>query len=148
MANYYLGDRVLNLVRVFISNRRKTPRLPAHLPLRFAIRRQTRGLKEQRSRPISARTADLSRSGLSIETSVIQIDGFHVSISADMASEQMLEIELELPEHTIHIQGLPLRHERKGSPNGNYIVGVKILSMPDEDRAIYEAYLKAEWKKL
>jgi hypothetical protein len=148
MPGYRLSDRVFNLVRGFISNRRKTPRLSVALPLRFAIVRQGRGLKARRSRSISARTFDLSETGLAIETSVVQIDNFHVSLSADMASEQFLEIELALPERGILIEGVPLRYQRKDRNEGNYIVGVKITRMSDEDRAVYERYLKETGKKL
>jgi len=147
MTNFHLSDRMLNLVRGFIINRRITKRTPANLPVRFAIIRQGRGLKARKSRSISAHTADLSGSGLSIETSVIQIDGFHISISADMASDQVLEIELSLPERGIRLEGLPLRYERRGSKEGNYLVGVKILSMSDEDRAAYEEYLRLAEKR-
>jgi hypothetical protein len=146
MGNYYLGEHMFNLVRGFIHNRRKTRRVPARLPVRFLIVRQGRAVKMQKSRWISARTSDLSSSGLSIETSVIQIDNFHVSISADMASQQLLEIELALPERGIRIEGLPLRYQRKEATEGNYIVGVKITTMSDEDREVYEQYLKAAGK--
>jgi hypothetical protein len=146
MSHYYLSERMFNLVRGFISNRRKTRRIPANLPVRFLIVRHGRAGKVQKSRGISARTSDLSSSGLSIETSVIQIDNFHVSLSADMASEQFLEIELALPECGIRIEGLPLRYQRKEATEGNYIVGVKITAMSDEDRAVYERYLKAAGK--
>lgn len=147
MHHLHLSDRMLNLVRGFIINRRVTKRTPAVVPVRFAILRQGRGIKPRQSRTISARTADLSATGLSIETSVVQIDGFHISISADMASEQVLEIEMALPDHTIHLRGLPLRYERRGVKEGNYLVGVKIIEMSDEDRAVYEAYLKEAEKK-
>ena len=79
----------MNLVRGFISNRRKARRIPVAIPLRLAILRKGRGgRKDQRSRSIAARTFDLSSSGLGIEASVIQIDNFHLSISSDMTSEQ------------------------------------------------------------
>jgi hypothetical protein len=148
MTSYYLNERMFNLVRGFIINLRKTRRLPAALPVRFAILRRGRGAKLQKSRSISARTADLSRSGLSLETSVIQIDNFHVSISADMASEQLLEIELALPARGILIEGRPLRYERREATEGNYLVGVQITAMSDEDRAVYEEYLKTAERKL
>ena len=146
MTKQPLSDRMFNFVRGFITNRRVTKRTPAKLPVRFAIIRQGRGIKAQKSRSISASTADLSRTGLSIESSVIQVDSFHISISADMASDQLLDIELTLPERGIRIEGRPLRYDRKEPREGNYIVGVQITSMSDEDRAAYEEYLKAAEK--
>jgi c-di-GMP-binding flagellar brake protein YcgR len=147
MNSYYLSDRMLNLVRGFIINRRKARRISVRLPLRFAITRQGRGLKAQKSRSISAQTFDLSSTGLGIETSVIQIDSFHVSISADMASDQRLDIELELPDRLIRIEARPIRYERKDATEGNYIVGVQIALMSEEDREAYEAYLKVAEKR-
>lgn len=146
MGNYYLGERMFNLMRGFINNRRKTRRMLARLPVRFFIVQRNRAGKVRKSRSITARTADLSSSGLSIETSVIQIDNFHVSLSSDMASELFLEIELALPERGIRIEGLPLRYQRKEATEGNYIVGVKINAMPSEDREVYERYLKTAEK--
>ncbi len=146
MSNYYLGERMFNLVRGFLGNRRKKRRIPARLPVQFSIVRHARAGKVQKSRSISARTSDLSSSGLSIETSVIQIDNFHVSLSADMTSAQCLEIELALPERGIRLEGMPLRYQRQEASKGNYIVGVKITVMSDEDRAVYERYLKTAGK--
>lgn len=146
MSNYYLGERMFNLVRGFLGNRRKSRRIPVRLPVQFSIVRQPRASKVQKSRIISARTSDLSSSGLAIETSVIQIDNFHVSHSADMTSEQLLEIELALPERGIRLEGIPLHYQRKEATTGNYIVGVKITAMSDEDRAVYERYLKTAEK--
>src|SRR5437868_13005731 len=113
MSNYYLGEHMFNFVRGFIANRRKKRRVMARLPVQFSIVRRPRTSKVQKSRSISARTSDLSSGGLSIETSIIQIDNFHVSLSADMASDQFLEIELALPERGIRIQGIPLHYQRK-----------------------------------
>lgn len=146
MGNYYLGERMFNLVRGFIGNRRKKPRTAVRLPVQFSIVRHPRASKVQKSRSISARTSDLSSSGLAIETSVIQIDNFHVSHSADMTSEQFLEIELALPERGVRLEGIPLHYQRKEATTGNYIVGVKITAMSDEDREVYERYLKTAEK--
>lgn len=138
-----LSDRLSNLVRVVITNRRAARRIPFTLPVRFAVLRSNKASRMQKSRSVTACTYDLSRTGLSLATSLIQIDSFHVSLSADMSSEQLLEIVLELPEREITIYGRPLRYERRRLRYGNYIVGVKITSMSDEDRAAYEQFLKS-----
>jgi hypothetical protein len=138
-----LSDRLSNLVRVVVTNRRAARRVLFTLPVRFAVLRTSKAVRAQRSRSVTAYTYDLSRTGISLETSLIQIDSFHVSLSADMASEQLLEIEMELPGRVITVYGLPLRYERRRLKHGNYIVGVKITSMSDEDRVAYEQFLKA-----
>lgn len=141
MTRQTISDRMLGLVRRFILNRRAARRVSSSLPVRFAIVSQTSGGDLRRSRTITAVTTDLSRSGLALVTGVIQVDNFHVSLSADMTARQYLAIELELPERTILIEGLPLRYERRKSGGGNYVVGVKILRMSDEDRQAYETWL-------
>ena len=146
MSNYYLGEHMFNFVRGFIANRRKKRRVMARLPVQFSIVRRPRTSKVQKSRSISARTSDLSSGGLSIETSIIQIDNFHVSLSANMASDQFLEIELALPERGIRFQGIPLHYQRQEATKGNYIVGVKITEISDEDREVYERFLKTSEK--
>jgi hypothetical protein len=137
-----LSDRLSNLVRVAFIDRRAARRVRLALPVSFAVLRTNKASRAQRSRSVTAHTYDLSRTGLSLETSLIQIDSFHISLSADMASEQVLEIELELPERVVRLFGLPLRYERR-LKHGSYIVGVKITGMSDEDRAAYEQFLKS-----
>jgi hypothetical protein len=129
-------------VRSLLSNRRAARRFSTALPVRFSIVRQVSAREQRRSRSISATTTDLSQSGLALETSVIQVDNFHVSLSSDMTSKHFLEIELSLPERSVLIEGEPLRYERRASGKGNYLVGVKIIRMSAEDRLCYEEYLK------
>ncbi len=73
---------------------------------------------------------------------MITIDGTHVSVSPDTVTNKALEIELDLPHKTIVLKGLPLRYEHNGD-NNYYLVGVKILAMPAEDRKEYDAFLKS-----
>ncbi|HWQ36420.1 MAG TPA: PilZ domain-containing protein [Blastocatellia bacterium] len=142
MTRPTLSYRMLGLVRNLIHNRRAARRISSALPVRFSIVRLLSAAQSRRSRSISAITTDLSLSGLALETSVIQVDNFHVSLSSDMTSKQFLEIELDLPDRRIRIEGQPLRYERRNSGTGNYVVGVKIISMSPEDWQTYEEYLK------
>lgn len=142
-----LSDRLSQLVRVAFIDRRAARRVNVAVAARFAVLRSNKASRLQRSRSVAAYTHDLSRTGIALETSLIQIDSFHISLSADMASEQLLEIVLELPEREVAILGVPLRYERKRMKHGNYIVGVKITSMSDEDRAAYEQFLRTADKR-
>lgn len=128
-------------MRGLISNRRASRRVCSDLPVHFSIVRRISPSQVRRSRAITGHTTDLSQSGLAIETSIIRIDNFHISQSFDMASEQFLDIELALPEHDIHLEGKPLRYEHRNSQTGNYLVGIKIIRMSEEDRKTYEEYL-------
>ncbi len=142
MTRQPFGARMLNLLRSFISNRRASRRVCSALPVHFSIVRRISPGQLRRSREITGHTTDLSQSGMAIETSVIRVDNFHIAQSSDMASEQFLDIELALPEHDIHLEGKPLRYERRESATGNYLVGIKIVWMSEEDRKSYEEYLK------
>ena len=142
MTRSLFSHRLPGFLRSLIFNRRAARRISLSLPVRFSIVCEHSATQPRRSRSITAITTDLSQSGLALETSIIQIDNFHVTHSSDMTSKQFLEIELDLPDRSITIEGQPLRYERRASGRGNYLVGVKIIGMSDEDRMIYEAYLK------
>lgn len=142
MGNQGIGARLSSLMREAISNRRNVRRYPVTLPLKFCVIHQSRGIAVQTSRIIPAYTFDLSRNGLSIKTSIVQIDGMHISVSPDSSLYKILEIDLALPNRRIMLKGTPIRYELKEEKNG-YIVGVKITAMPPDDRKLYEAYLKS-----
>lgn len=141
MSSQNFSQRLSTLVRVAFANRRGSRRVPASLPLRFTIVCQQRGSVTGKSRSIGARTVDLSRNGLSFETTTIQIDGLHISFNPDPTIYKTLEIEIALPEKGIQLKGLPLWFERS-KKMGKYIVGVKITAMPPEDRKAFESFFK------
>ena len=142
MTRPLLSHWLRGFIRSLLFNRRAARRISLSLPVRLAIVRQHSAAQSRRSRSIAAITTDLSQSGLALETSIIRIDNFHVTHSSDMTSKQFLEIELDLPDRSITLEGQPLRYERRTTGRGSYLVGVKIISMSDEDRLTYEAYLK------
>lgn len=141
MSNQNLGQRLTNLVRVAFANRRGGRRLPVALPMRFTIVCQQKGVVIGKTRSVSARSVNLSRNGLSFESNTIQIEGMHIALNADSSIYKTLELEIALPERGIQLKGVPQWYERN-KETGKYIVGVKILAMPPEDRKIYENFLR------
>lgn len=142
MGNQSLGAKLSNLMREAIANRRQTKRYPTTLQLRFSIIHQSKGQIVQKSRSVLASTIDVSRTGLSIKTNIVTVDGMHISVTPDSTIHKLLEIELTLPERKIALKAVPIRYVNENQKNC-YQVGVKITAMPPDDRKLYESYLKS-----
>lgn len=102
---------------------------------RFRVRSGTR-----ESAYVEARTRDLSESGLAIESPSIRVDGIHAYDSMDMVTPTLLDIVLGLPTGTISITGETVRYDKVGE--GEYLLGIHIVEMSDDDRARYRQFLE------
>ncbi|MFN0119389.1 MAG: hypothetical protein ACKV2V_02690 [Blastocatellia bacterium] len=136
-----IGNRMFQAVQRMVSGQKPARRIPVALPLEFAIVVHGPGAGEQRSRRVGGVATDLSLTGLAIETRTIHIGRKHILQSADMATRQQLEISLELGGRLLTFEGIPLRYERRAVGTGNYVVGIHITGMREQDRAFYAEYL-------
>ena len=102
------------------------------------------GREKKFSRYIEGLTYDLSESGIGILTNSISVDGLHSYFSNDMISSTQLEIKLELSGKTVVITGQTCRYQKMETnklSDFNYLLGVKIINISEEDKKIYEKYL-------
>jgi len=121
-----------------------SPRYLTTRPVSFNIVTTGRGKKA--SRTIDGKTLDISESGIGILSSTITADGLHAYFSNDMSSATQLEIQLELPEKKILIIGQTCRYQKLETARLSeftYLLGVKIVSISDEDKKVYSKYLES-----
>lgn len=129
-------------LREFVGNRRRAPRYVTHLEVGLALHVSLPGAdaRQKESQPVklAGYTRDISASGLALIVPTIRVGGQYVT-----GENRRLRIMLKLPAGSIEIHATPVRYsplDEEGSDTG-YLVGVQIVSMSDEDRALFNAYL-------
>lgn len=126
-------------LREFIGNRRRAPRYSARLSFNLSIS-EARGPNgnNRRLATIAGHTADVSSSGLGLIVPAIRIGDQYLTGEA-----RALRLALEIPETTLQLRVLPVRHEHLSvEEGGGFLIGVRILEIGVEDRAAYLAHLK------
>ena len=130
---------VVSRMRIYVKDRRRSPRLRVRLLFSVSVCRQPNGNgKAQRGRPLKGHTRDLSMHGLALNVPQIHVDGHHVA-----AGGSELELRLELPGGAILMRVAPKRYERLEEPELGcaYLVGVRIVHIEEEDRQRYSAFI-------
>lgn len=95
-----------------------------------------------KSRTIPGRVEDASVQGMRIITGTVSTGQLNIVRDHTVAFKNRLEIEVDLPDGTITIDGFAVRYNR--APDGiNWIVYIYIKDMPRNDRRRYEAFLKS-----
>jgi len=130
-----LNKLIRRISRRLIYERKSPRRRPVAITTRFRVRS---GARE--SVYVEARTRDLSVSGLAIETPTIRVGGLHAYDSMDMVTPTRLDIVLGLPSGTVSITGETVRYDKLD--DGEYLLGVRIVEIEDEDRKRYEAFIQ------
>lgn len=128
-------------LREFVGNRRVAPRYATHLEVGLALNVTLPGAdgKDSKSLRLAGYTRDISASGLALIVPSIRVGGQYVT-----GENRRLRIMLKLPTGPIEIQATPVRYSPldDDAVDTGYLVGVQIVSMSDEDRARFNAYLK------
>jgi c-di-GMP-binding flagellar brake protein YcgR len=119
-----------------------SPRYLVGLPLTYKI--ISKGRDRKASRIIKGQTYDISETGIGLLSNSITADGLHAYFSNDMISTTELEIMLELPEKTVTFTGETCRYQKvetKRLSDYTYLMGVKIVTMSEEDKKLYLKYI-------
>jgi hypothetical protein len=131
-------------LREFVGNRRRAPRYVTHLEVGLALNVSLPGAdaakKETQPLKLAGYTRDISASGLALIVPSIRVGGQYVT-----GENRRLRIMLKLPTGPIEIHATPVRYSPLDEDDGvdtGYLVGVQIVSMSDEDRARFTAYLE------
>jgi hypothetical protein len=132
-------------LREFVGNRRRAPRYMTHLEVGLALNvslpgaGEGAGRKESQPVRLAGYTRDISASGLALIVPSIRVGGQYVT-----GENRRLRIILKLPTGPIEIQATPVRYRPldEGGTDTGYLVGIQIVSMSDEDRALFDAYLE------
>ncbi|HVS82597.1 MAG TPA: PilZ domain-containing protein [Pyrinomonadaceae bacterium] len=130
---------VVSRVRIYIKDRRRSPRLRVRLLFSISVcRKANRNGAGQRERLLKGHTRDISQNGLSLNVPQIHLDGHHLA-----AEGRDLQLKLELPGGPISMLVTPRRYERldEAELGCSYLIGVRIVQMSDEDRRRYLSFI-------
>lgn len=120
-----------------MSDNTKTPP-EAGLPVRLTI--VDADDEGKRSRTIVGKVVDLSLQGMHIQTTTIESDSLNIIKDHTIAFKNRLDIEIDLPVGTVHIEGFAVWY-RPAEDQINWSVGVYIKEMSSQDLELYEGYL-------
>jgi hypothetical protein len=128
-------------LREYVGNRRVAPRYAARLEVDLAINVTLPGAKtDGPPLKLSGYTRDVSASGLALVVPSIRVGGQYVT-----GENRRLRVVLKLPTGPVEALATPVRYspldEDSDGVDKGYLVGVQIISMSDEDRARFSAYL-------
>jgi hypothetical protein len=130
---------MVSRMRVYIKDRRRSPRLRLRLLFSASICRSPNGNGSQRhERVLKGHTRDISMNGLALNVPQIHLDGHHLA-----ADGRELRLRLELPGGSISMLVSPIRYERleEAELGCTYLIGVRISQMDDEDRRRYLSFV-------
>ena len=130
---------VVSRVRIFINDRRQSPRLRIRLLFSLSICRSANANGSQhREHVLKGHTRDISAHGLALTVPQVHLDGYHLA-----AEERQLRLTLELPHETVSMIVVPNRYEMLDDAElgCRYLIGAKIRQISDEDRDRYLSFI-------
>jgi len=131
---------VVSRVRMFVKDRRSSPRLRVSLMFAISVGRKANGNGSgQHERLLKGHTRDLSQNGLALNVSQVHLDGHHLATAG-----HDLQLNLELPGGSISMLVTPERYERLDEEElgCGYLIGVRIVQISDEDRKLYLNFIQ------
>lgn len=137
-AMLYLIRSLETNLRNFVRSLRQAPRYGPRLRFTLSmLDQQTRDSKTARPAiMLSGYTRNMSETGLALIVPAIRKGDHHLA-----ARNRRLLIVLELPTGPIRLQASPIRYERLNRTETGYLIGVRIISLSDEDKLRYLKYL-------
>ena len=119
------------------KERRLKPRFNAELPCSVALTEAERDILFPNER-LNGRTRDLSESGVGLVA-----DSIYLGYTCVVDEDRALVVKLELPDRTVQMEATTAHYVRldSGGQVTRYLIGLRITSMSDEHRALYNAYL-------
>lgn len=137
-------------LRKFLKRRGRVFRLGARFEARLPFLVTLLGTDKSsfRNPPIESAlvgfTRDLSETGLTLMLPSVRIGDAYLT-----DAESCLEVKLELPGGAVAIRTASVRFEqlRRIESGCNYLLAVRIINMPNDDRDRYVAYLKSLGKQ-
>jgi len=119
------------------KERRLKPRFNAELPCAVSLTEADRDILFPDAK-LECRSRDLSESGIGLVTTSIYL-GYTCVVDEGRA----LTLALELPNGAIEMEATTAHYLRldRGGEEPSYLIGLRVNSMTDEHRALYNAYL-------
>jgi hypothetical protein len=134
-----LARSIVSRLRQFVGDRRHAKRLKTRLPFSLSLASLTKNLNgTKRINSIEGHTMDLSPTGLALVVPAITLGEHHL-----VGENRTLNVKLELPVGPVEMQVTPVRYEslEEHDAETGYLIGVRIVGMPDEDRARFVNYV-------
>jgi hypothetical protein len=131
---------VVSRVRIYLKDRRQSPRLRIRLLFSLSICRSANANgSHQRERTLKGHTRDISAHGLALTVPQVHLDGYHLA-----AEERQLQLTLELPNHPVTMIVVPNRYEMldESELGCKYLIGAQIRQISDEDRDRYLNFIE------
>jgi PilZ domain len=130
---------IVTRLRQLVGDRRHSSRRKVCLPFSLSLVSLTRNLNGQRRiNRMNGHTVDLSQRGLGLIVPRITLGEHHL-----VGENRSLNVKLELPNGPVEMKVLPVRYEalERDETDTEYLIGVRIVEMPDEDREKFSEYL-------
>jgi hypothetical protein len=130
---------VVSRMRMYVKDRRSSPRLRVRLFFSISVGRKSNGNGSgQHERLLKGQTRDISRNGLALNVSQVHLDGHHLATEG-----RDLQLSLELPGGPISMHVTPRRYERleEAELGSGYLIVVEIVQINDEDRRLYLSFI-------
>jgi hypothetical protein len=130
---------VVSRVRIYVKDRRHSPRMRVRLLFTVSMSRKANGNGSGwRERILKGHTRDICASGLALNVPQVHLDGHHLA-----AEGRELELTLELPGGSISMLVVSRRYERleEAELGCNYLIGARIVQIDDEDRRRYLSFI-------
>ena len=95
--------------------------------------------EQARNRCILGETCDISRTGIGFVVPVIRLKEKYL-----VGQERPLNVEIDLPNGKVYLRAMGCRYEKVGIHISaeRFLVGANITSLADQDKEIYETFLK------
>src|SRR6267378_1695834 len=134
-----LTRSLVSRVRQYLGDRRHQTRQKVCLPFILSLPSPARSLNgTRRVSTMEGHTLDLSPNGISLIIPKITLGEHHL-----VGENRSLSVKLELPVGPVEMQVMPIRYEslEEHETESGYLIGAKIVGMPDKDRAKFAEYV-------
>ena len=122
--------------RNFVRSLRQSPRYSPRLPFTLSMLDQDGRGGVHLAIKLNGYTRNISETGMALVVPAIRKGDHHLA-----AINRRLLIVLELPDGTIRLQAAPIRYERLSQNDSRYLIGVRMISMSDDDKLRFLRYL-------
>lgn len=123
-----------------MQERRRHHRNAAMLKIKFRIVRE--GPKPEMSELVEGDIRNLSIEGLAMETSIVEVDGLHVSYNELPGPKNRIYLQWDLPgEKSIKAVGETIWYERVSGSKPLFAVGIRFVEISKESSQLLKDYL-------
>lgn len=139
MAEFTRG--IVSRLRQFVGDRRRSKRQRVRLAFSISVVSPAKSRNgTRRMSSMDGHTLDISTTGMAVIVPAIRLGEHHL-----VGENRNLNVKLELPVGPVEMQVTPVRYEAldEHPSEKGYLIGVKIVGMPADDRAKFSEYVNS-----